>query len=223
MPTNRPFLHKTLNTKVRTTQRHVQNLLQKLQNDGLVNVDSDHVEIENIQRLKMAVHAINLGADPERVSTFLHWREFEEIAAYALEQNGYVVTKNLRFNHEGRKWEIDVVGCRKPLVACVDCKHWHHGMHVSRLERVAKEQMERTKALTDTVPNPKIKLQCTSWDEAKFIPAVLSLLEDERKFFDNIPVVPVVKLQDFLTQLPVHTNTLQHFTKSFVDNRLFAF
>jgi hypothetical protein len=35
------------------------------------------------------------------------------------------------------------------------------------------------------------------------------------KFFDNVPVVPVLQLQDFLTQLPAYIESLKYFTKEF--------
>jgi hypothetical protein len=76
-------------------------LLQRLQRDGLLYVDGEFVEIGALQRLKLAVRALELGADYERVSGFLSWREFEGIAAVALETHGYTVGTNLRFR-QGR-------------------------------------------------------------------------------------------------------------------------
>jgi Holliday junction resolvase-like predicted endonuclease len=193
----------------------VRKLLEKLQNEGLVYLKDDVVEINSDNRLRLAVRAVSLGADIEHVSGFFSWQEFENIAALALERNGYVVTKNLRFKNAGRRWEIDVVGCRKPLVLCVDCKHWQRGVKPSALRRIVEAQVERAHALADTLPNAKWKAVCVKWNKAKFVPVILSLLPSRSKFYESVPVVPVLQLQDFLIQLPAQVESLTYFVKGF--------
>ena len=43
-------------------------LLKKMQNDGLISLNKSTVEIDATSRMKLAIKAINLGADVERVS-----------------------------------------------------------------------------------------------------------------------------------------------------------
>jgi hypothetical protein len=71
-------------------------LLEKLQKEDLVYLKPDRIEVDSKSRLKLAVKAVSLGADLEHISNLLCWQEFEEIAALALKNNGYVVQKNLR-------------------------------------------------------------------------------------------------------------------------------
>ncbi|MCW4003288.1 MAG: restriction endonuclease [Candidatus Bathyarchaeota archaeon] len=190
-------------------------MLGRLQNEGLVYFKQDTINVETDGRLKLAVKAVSLGADVESISRFLCWQEFEAIAALALRNNGYVVQNNVRFKYGGRRWEIDVVGCRKPLVVCVDCKHWQRALSPSALKRTVNAQVERTKALADSLPNIALNLECTKWGKAKFLPAMLSLVPCVFKFYDNVPVVAVLQLQDFLHQLPAYVETLKFFPKSF--------
>jgi len=190
-------------------------LIKKLQSEGLIDYDGESIGISSDNRLKLAVKAASLGADVEHISAFLRWQEFEDIAAIALERNGYVVVKNVRFKHAGRKWEIDIVGCKKPLVTCIDCKHWRHGMVPSALKRIVEAQVERTRALAESLPNVSLEIECTKWNKAKFIPAVLSLTQASFKFYDMVPIVPVLQLQDFLSQLPAYTESLKYFSKEF--------
>jgi Holliday junction resolvase-like predicted endonuclease len=171
------------------------------------------VEANSLQRLKLAVQAIQLGADVERVSSFLQWKEFENITAVAFERNSYSVKKNLRFKHAGRRWEIDIVGCKRPVAICVDCKHWHHGMYPSALKKIVEEQVKRTFALAESLPELTDKVECALWDRVKLVPAVLSLVKSRFKFYDNVPIVPVLQLQDFLSQLPAYADSLKHFSK----------
>jgi Holliday junction resolvase-like predicted endonuclease len=190
-------------------------LLRKFQTDGVVYLSDNNVDADAGGRLKLAVRAVALGADIERVSDFLRWEEFEDIAAIALERNGYFVAKNVRFKHAGRKWEIDIVGCKKPLVTCIDCKHWRHGMAPSALKRIAEAQVERTRVLAESLPHVSLEIECAKWNKAKFIPVVLSLTQCRFKFYDMVPIVPVLQLQDFLSQLLAYTESLKYFLKEF--------
>ena len=197
----------------------VMKLLGKLQNDGLVYFRDDWVEADSHQRLRLAVHAMELGVEVENVAGLLQWKEFEDMAAHALEQNLYSVTRNYHFKHASRRWEIDVIACRKPLALCIDCKHWHRSMYPSALSKIVQEQTDRTSAFADFLPNPSFRGECISWNKVKLIPAVLSLVAGKFKFCDDVPIIPVLQLQDFLNQLPAYVDSLRHFTKASV-NRL---
>jgi Holliday junction resolvase-like predicted endonuclease len=208
-------LIKDVNKDSRIASDIVRKLLENLQNEGLVYLKDDIVETNSDNRLRLAVKAASLGADLENVSAFFSWQEFEGIAALALVRNGYAVAKNMRFKHAGRRWEIDVVGCRKPLVLCVDCKRWQRGLKPSALGKVVEAQVERAHALADTLPSVELKVECVKWNKAKFVPVILSLFPSRFKFYDNVPVVPVLQLQDFLIQLPAQVESLTYFVKEF--------
>jgi len=208
-------LTECVNRDARIASDIARKLLEKLQNEGLLYLKDDSVEVNRDNRLRLAVKAASLGADVERVSALLHWREFEDIAAVALERNGYVTANNVRFKQAGRRWEIDVVGCRKPLVLCVDCKRWQRGVKSSALRKIVEAQVERARVLADTLPSPALKLECVKWSKAKFMPVILSLIPSSFKFYDCVPVVPVLQLQDFIVQLPAYVESLKYFTKEF--------
>jgi hypothetical protein len=208
-------LIESVNKEARIPTSVAWELLEKMQNENLVYLKPDSIEVKRGNRLKLAVKAASLGADIEVISNLLCWQEFEEIAALALTNNGYAVQNNVRFKHEGKRWEIDVVGCKKPLVICIDCKHWQRAISSSALRRIVDLQTQRTLALADSLPKINLKLECTKWDKAKFIPAVLSLIPSTFKFYDKVPVVPVLQLQDFIHQLPAYTESIKFFPKTF--------
>ena len=212
---NGSVLIKDVNKDSKIALDIIRKLLEKFQNEGVLYLKEDFVEVKSNGRLWLAAKAASLGADIEHVSNFLHWQEFEDITALALESNGYIVTKNLRFTHGGRRWEIDVVGCRKPLVLCVDCKHWQRALKPSALRRIVEAQVKRAQALSDTLPTVSLKIECVKWDKAKFLPVILSLIPSSFKFYADIPVVSVLQLQDFLTQLPAKVESLTYFMKGF--------
>jgi len=189
-------------------------LLRKMQNQQLIYLKKNVVEASRLQRLKLAIRAVELGGDVESVSSFLQWQEFEDIAVIAFERNNYSVNKNFRFKHGERKFEIDVIGCKKPIIVCVDCKHWHRSMCSSVIKKIVKVQNERTLALAESLPNLAADLKLSLWKTVKLLPAVLSLAIGGLKYCDNVPIVPILQLQDFLGQLPAHVNNLKHFTRT---------
>jgi hypothetical protein len=210
-----PVLFENVNRDARIPSTVSFELLEKLQDEGLIYLKTDCIAVNSASRLKLAVKAASLGADVEKISDMLCWQEFEEIASLALKNNGYGVQKNVRFKHENKRWEIDVVGCKKPLFICVDCKHWQRAISPSALKRIVELQSQRTLALANSLPNNKLKLDCTKWDKAKFIPSVLSLIPCANKFYDKVPIVPVLQLQDFICQLPACTEQIKFFPKTF--------
>jgi len=128
-----------VNKETKISKSIGQKLLQKLQYDKLIYLKGDMVHVDTTNRLKLAVRAAELGADIERLSHLLAWKEFENLIAIALVQNGYEATENVRFKHALRRWEIDVVGCRKPFVLCIDCKQWRNGISPSKLEKIVAD------------------------------------------------------------------------------------
>mgnify|MGYP001037251724 CR=1 FL=1 len=212
-----PVSHELTNKETTVASEIAQKLLRKLQSDGLIYVKKGAVEADSLQRLKLAIKAVNLGADLERVGGFLCWQEFENMAAFALAQKDYTIEKNLRFKHAGRRWEIDIVGCRKPIAVCIDCKHWHHGMYSSVLKKIVEEQIERTCALAEFLPSLSGKVACACWNKVKLVPAILLLVAGRFKFYDNVPLIPVLQLQDFLNHLPAYADSLRHFTKQLTN------
>jgi Holliday junction resolvase-like predicted endonuclease len=214
----RDVLIESVNKEARIPSAVTLNLLDKLQNENLIYLKTNSIEVDSNCRLKLAVKAASLGADIEHISDLLCWQEFEEIAALALKNNGYIVKNNVRFKHEGKRWEIDVVGCKKPLVICIDCKHWQRAISPSALHKIVDLQTQRTLALADTLPNIALKLESAKWEKAKFIPAVLSLIPSAYKFCQKVPVVPVLQLQDFICQLPAYTESLKFFPKTFKNS-----
>ena len=208
-------LAKSIKNETRIALDIIVKLLEKLQNEGLLYFEDSVVEINSDNRLKLAIKAASLGADIERISAFFNWKEFENVAAIALERHGYIVSRNVRFKSSGRRWEIDVVGCKKPLVLCVDCKHWKHGLNVSASKGIVKAQLDRTRALVEMLPSNVPKLECAKWKKAKFVPVILSLFPSKFKFYEKVPIVSILQLQNFLAQVPAQVDSLTCLSKEF--------
>lgn len=177
------------------------NLLQKLKYQGLIFFNEEFLETSEYQRLNLAIHAVALGADIERTCSFLSWQEFEKVAVIAFKLNGYYVKKNLRFKHKGQRYEVDILGFKKPIILCVDCKQWRR-MCQSWIGRIVEKHVERTCAFAESITLFTDELELASWSTAKIVPVVLTLISGKFKFYERVPVVPILQLQNFLSQVP---------------------
>ena len=190
-------------------------LLKRFRDTELIECRDGTIEASSNQRVKIAIHAIKLGADFERVSRVLEWIEFENLAATAFEANNFVVRKRFRFESIQRRWEIDVLGCSKPLIACVDCKHWTHGWRNSAIKKAVEAQVLRTKVLAEALSSLQNKFGLGKWRYAILVPVILSLGQGSRKFYNKVPIVPILQIQNFLSELPTHATALTHFETPF--------
>jgi hypothetical protein len=199
---------KTAHTPTATANEVLRTLSEK----GLIQLKEKTIEATPSQRLQLAVKAITRGADIEHVSRFLEWKEFENMAATAFEINRYATRRNFHFKAVGRRWEMDLLACKQPLIACVDCKHWQHGWGRASIMKAAETQVERTKALADSLEIFSEKLGLNEWTKVTLIPIVLALVPSTFKFHDGTPVVPVLQLQSFINELPAQAHSLTHFS-----------
>ncbi len=210
--TKRGPIEKTLISRDAQIPAQIANdMLKDFSKAGFVQLRGKVIEASLNQRVKIAIHAVRLGADFESVCNFLEWNEFEKIAATTFEFNHFNVIKGLRFKGAGRRWEVDVLGCREPIIVSADCKHWHHGWTRSAITKTIDAQIKRTQALANAVPTLREKIGLADWKEATLIPMVLSLFPAPLKFYRNTPVVPILQLQDFLNELPAHIDSMTHF------------
>jgi len=200
----------------RVSTEVIENVLRKLSEAGLINQQCDLVEVSPNQRVSMAVYALKIGADYEQICKLLSWAEFESIAAQAFEANQFWVLKNLRFKHASKRWEIDILGCKEPLIVCVDCKNWQHGWSRAVVIKAVEAQIERTRNFADALPDYYQKARLAEWKSATLIPLILSLVPGPFKFHNNVPVVPVLQLRDFINEMPLEIHSLTYFIKKHV-------
>jgi Holliday junction resolvase-like predicted endonuclease len=190
------------------------NLLAELADANLVNLTETALQASSSQRLQIALQALRIGADFQRVCAQLEWKEFESIATTAFQGYHYRVIKNSRFKAlDGKRWEIDILACRQPIIASVDCKHWKRNWTRSSIIRVAEQHFDRSRAFANSLSRFQTKIQLDNWTQATVVPIILSLLPSPFKFHRHMPIVSVLQLQNFLNELPLQLHSLTYFTK----------
>jgi DNA-binding Lrp family transcriptional regulator len=155
------------------------------------------VEMNTAQRMMLAEQLIHNGHDPQKVSRFLKWQEFEQFAAESLEQNGFQTAKHLVFkSREGRR-EIDLLAWNESFLLAIDCKHWLRGLSPSRTRQVAQAQAERAEALAERLDI--LKKHAVGNAESRYLMPVVFCLGNPREGVVNgVPVVAVSKLISFV-------------------------
>ena len=182
-------------------QRLSERALNDLAKEGLFKEYSGVIEASPFQRVRMAISALKLGVDFERVCNSLSWAEFEIVTSQAFEANGYQVVRNFHFRNAAKRWEIDVVSAKKPAILCVDCKHWKRGWRSAATAKAVNAQIERTSALANVLPKYAEALKIRDWRTVKLAPLILSLVQGPHKFYDGVPIVPILQLQNFINEV----------------------
>ena len=90
--------------------------LRSLKTETLISVEDSEVKTNSEQRINLALKAVKLGGDIERICKFISWREFEDVTASAFSLNDYRVRRNFRFSWAERRWEIDVIAMKNPII-----------------------------------------------------------------------------------------------------------
>jgi len=178
----------------------VEESLYRLQELGALTIAGEEVHVTPEQRLRIAELAVADGADPERVARELRWQEFEAFTNGVLHTEGFATASHFVFKCSGRRFEIDIVGAKEPLLLCVDCKHWHHGWAPSKLVAAAKNQLLRVMFLSVTFAICERRLpSIAAWRSARLLPVVLTLADVSSKLIDGVPIVSVLRFRDFLS------------------------
>jgi Holliday junction resolvase-like predicted endonuclease len=179
----------------------VEGFVVKLHEASVVTLTGEEIHITPEQRMRIAELAILEGVDPERVARELGWQEFEGLAAHILSREGYATANHFIFKHSARKYEIDVLGAKEPMVLCVDCKHWRHGWAPSKIMTAARNQLLRVQSLSEVFAFYEKKHHITGWRSARLLPIVVALADVSSKLMDGVPIVSALRLRDFLCQV----------------------
>ena len=168
----------------------LQNRIGEYEN-GLIHFDEN-------DKLKTSMLALSMGAPIDEISRLLEWKDFESLAAEILNSNDFETARNLILTKP--RMEIDVVGIKSGVAILIDCKHWKRTSQ-SAIEKAVKKQIERTKHYL-TKENVHVA-----------IPAIVTLNQEQIKFVDRVPIIPIFQLSSFCEEFYgnlAELNTLEH-------------
>ena len=184
-------------------------IIKNLEKGQLISIEkSGGILADTTQRLRIAFELVKTGSDIERIFKYLSWQEFEEASARILEESGYAVHRRVRFRNEARKFEIDLLGLRQPLILCLDCKHWMRGSQRSPLKKAIGEQVIRVEGFAHFVRANRERFHMETWKKAKLLPVMIVLLDVPLQVYEGVPAVPILRLGNFLYELPAALDIL---------------
>lgn len=143
---------------------------------------------------------INKGEELESILSQINWQEFETFVASIFQQHDFRTLENFRFKTKNR-YEIDVVAIKNDIMICIDCKQWgRRRSKSSAITDAAKKQVKRVKELKKFLKNNPIaqgKLKI-DFKKATIVPLIVSLFEEDLLEIEDVFIVPVWKLNEFL-------------------------
>ena len=176
--------------------------LENLHERRMLTLSNWAIEQSPLQRILLAEDLIICGCDPQKVARILGWQEFENFVRLAFEESGFRALKHLIIKLGLRtRCEIDVLAWNQSLTLAIDCKHWvKGGMSQPRLRKAAEAQAKRVTALARR-PEILCRSGLEDLEKRSIMPILLGLRESETRESNGVPIVPISKLADFLSEL----------------------
>ena len=76
---------------------------------------------------------------------------------------------------------------------------------------MASAQARRTQALSNNLQDIQRNIGLANWKKATLFPVILSLFPGRVKFYNSVPVVSILQLQNFINEFQGHRNELLHY------------
>ncbi|NHJ39777.1 MAG: hypothetical protein FK731_07065 [Asgard group archaeon] len=158
----------------------------------------NNFHITREQRARLAIIGAVEGIDFDKIIKEISWQEFEILTTLVGAEFGYEAKTGLNFSSETRKFQIDVILKNSPYVFLIDCKHFGGVGKQSTLKKAVSDQIDRVKAVANSINDLKEKMNVSSWKKIILLPMIITWLDDELFFHDKVPVVPFPKFRSFL-------------------------
>jgi hypothetical protein len=174
---------------VRTTSEKVEETLEKgieLQHISTLQLTASH-------RFKLAIEASKLGALQDAVKG-LTWQEFEAFGEECLIRSGFLTEKGVILKDATRRWQIDIVARKTQMVLAFDCKHWNSPNYNSKFDKASEHQK---RALSVLMRARGSGSSLPTWG----LPIILTLYDPRSSIHDDVVLVSVGQLSDFLSHL----------------------
>jgi hypothetical protein len=130
--------------------------------------------------------------DLETVSEESVWQNFERLAAFIFEQNDFRVTVNAVKTLDKKRRQYDVIAWKNDRTLLIECKKWAGNRYrLSALKSAIVRHKERT-AFYEHITNETA------------IPVIVTLIEEEIRVYEGVPIVPVTRLNSFINEIDNH-------------------
>ena len=123
------------------------------------------------------------------VSEEVVWQNFERLTGFIFEKNDFRVRVNTVKTYNKKRRQYDVIARKSDQTFLVECKKWAGNRYrLSALKKAIEQHKERT-SFYETVTREYA------------IPVVVTFIEEEIRFYQGVPLVPIQKLNAFVGEL----------------------
>ena len=188
----------TIRQRAETTAKAAKAVLTEY----LASSESQTIRFEPPARFAIAQRAVQLGR-LEQVAKALTWQEFETFAEDCIRSVGFQTWKGLVLKDDKRRWQVDLVGRKGPMVLSIDCKHWNSPSYPSKLRGAVAHQRLALPSLLRLVKQDPYA-DGPLWA----LPMVLTLLDPRSRIMDHAVLVSVRQFSDFLEHVTPYDSDL---------------
>jgi hypothetical protein len=132
---------------------------------------------------------IKCTEDLTLVSNEVIWQNFERLTAFVFEKNNFLAVTNTVKTQKKRRRQYDVIAKTNNKTFLVECKKWAgNRSRLSALKRAIERHIERTEFYRHLT-------------RENAIPIVVTLVEEEIRSYEGVPIVPILRLNSFINEL----------------------
>lgn len=126
--------------------------------------------------------------DLQKVSKEVVWQNFERLTAFIFEENNFQVeTGKVKTSNKKRR-QYDVIAKKKGKTFLVECKKWAGNRYrLSALRSAVRKHKERSEFYRKLT-------------NENAIPIIVTLIEEEILLCEEVPIVPISKLNSFINE-----------------------
>jgi Holliday junction resolvase len=159
---------------------------------------------------------LKIGVSPERATSLLSWKDFENFCMRGLQIHGMEAIRGLRFKND-RRYEIDVLGIGEKLILLIDCKMWSMRGRSGRIESIARDHLRKAKAFDEAMRSESINDLIKESGKSQIIPVIVSWLDTGVvRSKEGVAIVSLRNFPSFLNSI----DELEDFLKIDVDYRI---
>jgi hypothetical protein len=132
--------------------------------------------------------------DLQRISKEVVWQNFEKLTAFIFEENDFLIKTNTVKTFNKKRRQYDIIAKKYKKTFLIECKKWSGNRYrLSALKTAIRQHKERTEFYQNLT-------------KENAVPIMVTLIEEEIKLYDGVPIVPILKLNTYLNELDKDTN-----------------
>ncbi|VVB64129.1 Restriction endonuclease [uncultured archaeon] len=136
----------------------------------------------------MNLEDIKTVEDLERISKEAVWQNFEVLVGFIFEANDFQVNVNKVRTFNKKRRQYDIIAKKSDRTYLIECKKWSGNRYrLSALKKAIQQHKERTKFYMNLT-------------EENLIPIIVTLIEEDIKFYEGMPIIPIFRLNSFINE-----------------------